>query len=416
MKVNVIKFILSFWILASSSFAFETIAISFNHDEQDIDVRIYEAKGDDLLIVMPSTHGLTSGLQNLVKDINSKNTEVWIADPYSSFFLPTVESSLKKIPINAYVSIIQKAIQTKKNIYLLSNDKANSVLLKSAYKWQSNSTESLKGVILISPNLYKVTPSAGNDGEFLGIVSATNLPITLFIPEKSTLALRVKSITSRFNSGGSDVDVKILDDVRDRFFFRDDALNSEKNLSKIFAFNIVQSMKHMKKFSKKREVKNIIAKTKKVQKKTTRMLKKYKGKLKVSDFTLSDIKNNIHQLDKYKGKVVLLNFWASWCPPCVHEMPSMSKLYDDLSSKPFTILAVNLGETKKDMKPFLDKYQVSFPILLDPKRDLAKSWKVFAFPTSYILDKKGKIRYSIAGGFDWNTKEVKDILEKLINE
>ena len=413
---NIFKVFIVSFLFMINVFAFETLSVSFNNDEQDIEVRQYKSNGDDLLIVLPSTHGLTNGLKSLVNSVNKKGVEVWVADPYSSFFLPTVDSSLKKIPKNAYVSIINKAIKTNKNIFLFSNDKANALLLQSAHKWQLQSKKTLSGVILVSPNIYKVTPSAGNDGEFLKIASSTNIAITLFIPQKSTLALRINDIVKKLKIGGSDVNIEVLDKVRDRFFFRDDALDSEKYLSKIFSKNIINSMKKMKKFTKKRVVKKLEKKSKKVKKRSARMLKEYKGKLKSSDFTLKDIDGKIHQLSKYKGKVVLLNFWASWCPPCVHEMPSMSVLNDDLSSKPFEILAVNLGETKEDMKPFLTKHKVSFSILLDPKRDLAKSWKVFAFPTSYVLDKNGKIRYSIAGGFDWDVPEVKNILNKLINE
>ena len=414
LQVKLFKFFIYICIFSTSIFAEEIISIEFNDDE--IQVQKYDAKGDDLLIIFPSDHGITDGLKSLTTKLVQKNIEVWIADPFSSWFLPTVESSLGKIPIEAYAQTIKAANKTNKDIYLLTNDKGAGLLLKAVHKWQSNSKEVLSGVILISPNLYQKTPSAGSEGVLLEIASATNIPVSIFVPEKSTLSLRINDTVKALKEGGSDVSVKVLKDVRDRFFFREDSISSERKLSLIFSSQVLKGMEQTRSHAKKRVAVKLNQENGKKNKKITRLLNKYNGDLKVKDFTLKDISGNSHTLSKYKGRVVLLNFWASWCPPCVHEMPSMSKLKDGLKDKPFDILAVNLGETPQQMSQFLQKHPVNFTILLDPLKNLAKEWKVFAFPTSYIIDKKGKIRYSVAGGFDWDTDEVKAIINQLESE
>ena len=404
-----------FLLLSTSVYAFENTSIVFG-DDQELEVLKYKSKGKNLLVALPSEHGITTGLQNLASNINKNNTEVWIADPFSSFFLAPTESSLKQIPIESYVSLINEAQKTNKNIYLFSNDKNSALLLKAIHKWQLTSKKTISGVILVSPNLYSKTPTAGNDGVFTQIASSTNLPVLLFIPEKSTLSLRINDTVNALKTSGSDVIVKVLNDVRDRFFFRDDASKSEKILSSKFSNNITQGMKEISVYAKQRDAIKLTKNTKQSSKKITRLLQKYNGKLIVKDFTLIDLEDKKHTLSKYKGEVVLLNFWASWCPPCIHEMPSMSRLQKRLKDKPFKILAVNLGESPQQMSEFIKKYPVNFSILLDSNRDLAKKWKVFAFPTSYIIDKKGKIRYSVAGGLDWDTKEIKKLITKLTNE
>ena len=114
---------------------------------------------------------------------------------------------------------------------------------------------------------------------------------------------------------------------------------------------------------------------------------------------------------------VVVDFWASWCPPCVHEMPSMQNLKQRLNDKQFTILAVNMAEDEKTVQSFLqDKVKVDFTILMDRDGKALQDWKVVAFPTSYVIGKQGRIRYALFGAIDWESEDVVNKLEKLISE
>ena len=122
-------------------------------------------------------------------------------------------------------------------------------------------------------------------------------------------------------------------------------------------------------------------------------------------------------LKQFENQVVLVNFWATWCPPCVHEMPSMQRLSEKLIGDPFVILGVNIAEEETVVKAFLQhKVNVDFPILLDIHGNAMRQWNVMAFPTSFVIDKQGKIRYALFGSVDWETPEIVNKIETLIKE
>jgi thiol-disulfide isomerase/thioredoxin len=131
---------------------------------------------------------------------------------------------------------------------------------------------------------------------------------------------------------------------------------------------------------------------------------------------LSTLDGGTVDLAKLRGRVVLVNFWAVWCPPCRKEMPSMSRLGELLKQRPFSILGVNVGEDPEDIRSFLRQVPVSFPILLDNNAEHLKSWQVFAFPTSYVVDKQGRVRLGLFGSIEWDSEEVLAKLEPLLNE
>ena len=129
-----------------------------------------------------------------------------------------------------------------------------------------------------------------------------------------------------------------------------------------------------------------------------------------------DLGGTSRSLADYRGKVVLLNFWASWCPPCLREMPSMERLRVKMAGRPLEIVALASAEGPNDVKPFLSKMKLGFPILLDPDGSNTKRWKVFALPTSFLLDAKGRVRYVLTGPTEWDEGEALKIIESMLEE
>ncbi|MBI5212688.1 MAG: TlpA family protein disulfide reductase [Nitrospirae bacterium] len=136
---------------------------------------------------------------------------------------------------------------------------------------------------------------------------------------------------------------------------------------------------------------------------------------KATDFTLKDINGNPVSLSSFKGKVVLLNFWATWCPPCRSEIPSMNKLYQKLKGRGFTILAVSTDRAVVDVKDFLKTMPVSFPVVVDYNLTVSRSlYKVFMLPTTFLIDRKGVIVEKYFGDQDWTEPEIVKEIEALL--
>ncbi|MBF0193074.1 MAG: TlpA family protein disulfide reductase [Magnetococcales bacterium] len=137
---------------------------------------------------------------------------------------------------------------------------------------------------------------------------------------------------------------------------------------------------------------------------------------KAPDLMLTDIDGKHHDITNYRGKVVLVNFWATWCPPCRSEMPSMQRVWDKFKDKGFVILAVDVGEKADDIIPFAMEYDLEFPIVLDNNDKTARAWKVRGMPTSFLVDKQGNIVYQALGGREWDDVKIIEIIQNLIDK
>jgi len=114
---------------------------------------------------------------------------------------------------------------------------------------------------------------------------------------------------------------------------------------------------------------------------------------------------------------VFINFWATWCATCEVEMPSMQKLYDKFKDKGFEMLTISVDKDPEKIPAFMKKYNLSFPVLLDPEEAVAKKdYKTTGVPETFIVDQQGIIRHKAVGPRDWATDEIIQSFEMLINE
>ena len=142
-------------------------------------------------------------------------------------------------------------------------------------------------------------------------------------------------------------------------------------------------------------------------------------------FELTTLDGDTTSLDAYHGQVVLLNFWATWCPPCVHEMPSMEQLYQDMRARGFVVLGVSVdvdpGEPDADgrvhgiVREYVDRLGVTFPILLDPQGAVESVYNVSGLPTTYVIGRDGRIEGRIVGAREWDSAEYRRRIEELLD-
>ena len=133
------------------------------------------------------------------------------------------------------------------------------------------------------------------------------------------------------------------------------------------------------------------------------------------DFTLRNLNGNLEGLSEFKDQVVVLNFWATWCAPCLEEMPAFEKLYRRYRSQGLTVIAVSLDKgDKSKVEKFVDEHSLTFPVLLDLDGIAERIYPSFTIPFTYVIDKKGRIAARVDGAKNWSSNETFAALDILI--
>ncbi|MHB8921358.1 MAG: TlpA disulfide reductase family protein [Halothiobacillus sp.] len=366
------------------------------------------------LLWLPSEYGILPAEKQMAAQMSASGFESWFVDFYEPLFLPPTPSAVDQVPTEWVSGLMDKAKSDSLPLIVIASNKAAELSVRGWVALQKTPQHGV-GFILINPNLYLNTPEPGATAQYWPQTNAFNAPVYLFQAELSPWRWRMVELTETLQKSGSDVFTHLLPKLRDRFYFRPDATAYEQQQSQQLAAQLVQAASVMTTYMAKLRVAGTVEKTAATEVKNTQSteLQPYLGAQNKA-LTLQDMGGKAVNLDDYRGKVVLLNFWASWCPPCVHEMPSMARLKTRLQGEPFVILAVNLAEDKAAIDTFLNAHPVNFPVLQDPSGSAVQTWQVFAYPSTYLIDKKGKIRYALFGGAEWDQPDqVKKIRELL---
>lgn len=130
------------------------------------------------------------------------------------------------------------------------------------------------------------------------------------------------------------------------------------------------------------------------------------------DFTLQDSDHQI-TLSQFRGQVVLLNFWATWCPPCIEETPSMVRMQTRFKDKGVVVLAVSIDADDDAYHKFLKEYKVNMVTVRDEAKKASTLYGTFGWPETYVIDRKGIIQRKFIGPVDWTSPEITDYLNKL---
>ena len=138
------------------------------------------------------------------------------------------------------------------------------------------------------------------------------------------------------------------------------------------------------------------------------------------DFTFPGLDGKMVSLSDHRGKVVFINIWATWCPPCIREMPSIEKLYNELKGEDFEILAVSVdAKGIKAVAPFMKAYKLTFPALIDREGTIQNLYRTTGVPESFIIDQQGILIKKIIGPLDWASpgalRYFRNLLQKSVS-
>jgi len=145
-------------------------------------------------------------------------------------------------------------------------------------------------------------------------------------------------------------------------------------------------------------------------------LRTFKSAIPAIDFDLEFLDGTTGKLSDFQGKLVFLNFWATWCPPCRAEMPSMETVFRDIDLDKFVMLAVNVQEDAPTVRAFVQEFGYTFPVVLDTRGHAAGQYGVRGIPTTYIIGPDGVLLAQLVGTREWDSPDVVSSLNSILDE
>ena len=201
-------------------------------EEADIEIRVFPAEGNVLLLGFPCDEGKSNAEEKTAQSLADDGIEVWMPDMLSGFMLPKVRSSLAGISTDTLTAIIDEAVKTGKEVYLIASGPDTELILRAASHWEASHSETdnketLAGAILMFPRLFKETPVPGEVPQYVDAVGKTSLPIMLLEGGRTPNRWGINTLSHELQKNGSKVTAKIIPKVRGYFFKREDTNRSE---------------------------------------------------------------------------------------------------------------------------------------------------------------------------------------------
>ncbi len=397
--------------------AVEEIRLLDVHDNE-INVQIMPALGDFLCVWFVDHEVERPQFEGMLRAINRAGIEVWRVDLLADYFLPRSSENVRSLPGDGVAAVIDAAhSRSDKTVLLAAYDRMPLPLLRGVRQWQSvfRGKSRLAGAVLFYPNLFGPPPVAGRDPELAPILSATNIPVTVYQPAKGPQRWRIKAVVNALWAGGSPAYVYLVPDVRDWFFMHPpDQDPAERAATADVPRKLFQFARLMDASPKPAGP----VETLRDQAVTEPALGvvAFGARKRAPALNLEDASGSRIGLGDYGGRVTLVNFWATWCPPCVEEIPSLNRLARRYPDETFAVVSVDFRESQRVIREFAERVAIEFPVLLDRDGRTSLAWKVFSFPSSFLIDRDGYIRYSVNRAIDWDTPEVWALVDGLISE
>ncbi len=382
----------------------------------EIAIQTLPAKGDLLIVWLVDHMEQRDSFEDMLTALNRLDVEIWRVDLLGAYFLPRSRESVRTLSGDGVAAVIDAAHRLSgKRILLAACDRMPLPLLRGVHTWQLASSPSrLLGAVLFYPNLFGAAPLAGEPPQVDPILHATNIPLVIYQPTLGSQRWRLEQILEPLWQAGSPTYVYLVPDVRDWFFMGEgDHGPGEQTATDAVPRQLIQLARLLKAYPPPNAAKP--GEETSLNKGEIRTLVELPVPRQHTPFTLQAMDGTSHASQKLQGRVVLLNFWATWCPPCVEELPSLNRLQRRYGGRDLQIVSVDFRESPREMDQFLRRTPVEFPVLMDNDGRLALAWGVFSFPSSFLIDRQGRIRYSANRAIDWDSPEIWRILDGLLD-
>jgi thiol-disulfide isomerase/thioredoxin len=360
--------------------------------------------------------GIESRARKTAEGLAQTGMEVWQVDVAESLFLPRSATTLREIP-GAFIADIIAALTTdeRTQLIVISSGYGAIPALRGIHAWQTRtpSRPAVLGAILFSPTLFNQVPQLGKTPELVAEVHATNAQLYIFQAAKSGSRWHLPAMLEPLQKNAP-VYVEIQDDVLSLFYDEDTAPQTLALLNAM-PEKIQRAVRQLQRHPiplAALPLPKTVAATKGSGLDT--QLKPYRGVVTPQPFSLTDANGKAFDVADFKDKVTLVNFWASWCGPCVEEIPSLNRLKEAMQGKPFQLISINYAETPQRIHEFMKRVAVDFPVLMDSDGQVTAQWKVVAYPSTFVIGPGGTIQYGVNAAIPWDTEEVMQQLNQLL--
>ena len=392
------------------------ISIPLASDDEII-AEVFPAKGDYLILWFAPEYGFREAHRSMASRIGEQNIEVWMSNIQESLFMPNGSRSIKQIDGSPVAEMIAYAHQkTGKKILVAGDSYASVLALRGAYQRQKNRADRdyLVGAILFSPYTYAFIPPIGHPPEYLPVVSSVNFPIMIYQAKHSAIFSQFETLLENLRKNGSPVYTRYTPNVMSLFYEPEPTQHMISEAGPIPG-NIRKMLRVLEKQGfPSRPVKLAIDTRAKSGIDTE--LKPINEKVSPLPINLKDLNGDDFTRDNFKNRVTLINFWATWCPPCIEEIPSLNRLQKKMAGQPFEIISINYAEEKDQIDKFIEQVPIDFPVLLDQDGHFAQQWNIISYPSSYIIDTRGNIVYGVNAAIEWDSDELVSKLKALMSK
>jgi len=384
----------------------------------DVTLDVYGEPSRVRALWLGSSFGLHPRHKQVAKAVAEQGLQVWQTDLTEALFLTHDAKSMREIPPGLVAELIDRLSEGGKyKLVLISSTYGAIPALRGAHAWlaQSPRQRSLAGVILFSPYLYSYIPKLGEEPVFVPVTKSTSIPLYIFQDAKNTNRWHLPEMLTQLRRHAT-VYTEYLKGVTSLFYDGDQAEETQAML-KAIPRKLVQILPLLE--NTQYALASPPAIETEVMDRAVGLddkLRRAQAEFIVPTVSLVDINGKQVHLDNLKGRVSIINFWATWCPPCVEEIPSLNRLQKKMQGKAFQLISINYAEPAKRIKKFMQRVQVDYPVLLDPDGEIAGQWKVVAFPSSFVIGPDGKLKYGVNSAIHWDTAEVVKQLDKLLEK
>jgi thiol-disulfide isomerase/thioredoxin len=387
-------------------------------EDHEIHVQVIPADGNLLLIWPVEVEPDRPGLLRTLEHLQQAGIEVWLANPLEDYFLARTSENERTLTGAPVAALIEAAhARSGKPILLIGHDRMALALLRGLRAWQGSrpGEPRLAGAVLLYPNLFGPAPAAGEEPGLDPLVSATNWPLLVLQPERGSLVRRMGPVIEALWAAGAPAYVLTVPGVRDWYPFHTPGRDPAEAPA-------VAALPGQLRLAAR-----VLAAAPRPAALTPLPADAQAGARAIGlialdppppapPLVLADAQGHLARLDERRSAITLVNFWASWCPPCVEEIPSMNRLAARYDPADFAIVSVNFQESAEEMRAFMRQVEVDFPVLLDSDGAVSHAWGVFAFPSSFLVDRNGRVRYSVNSAIEWDEEAVIVLIDRLLAE